>query len=93
MALTQPFITDLSAFDAENTEKDFYVNILGGDEVTRIDCYVYDAETNEIVDGAVDPNTVLITPQDGVIESETMYINLNKLTNGSIAGYFNLSLY
>lgn len=82
MALTQPFITRLSAFDAENTEKDFYVNILGGDVVTRIDCYVYDAETNEIVNGAVDADTTTTTPQDGVIKSERMYINLKKLTNG-----------
>ena len=81
MALTQPFITDLSAFDADSTGKDFYVNILGGDKVTRIDCYVYDAETDEIVDGAVDANLSIIIPQDGVIESEKMSFNAKKLFN------------
>ena len=78
MALTQPFITDLSAFDADSN-KGFYVNILGGDNVTRIDCYVYDAETDELKVTKAWAGS--ITPQDGLITNTRIHIDAGTLAN------------
>ena len=79
MALTQPFITDLSAFDVDSIGKGFYVNILGGDKVTRIDYYVCDAETNELK--VTKTWTGSITPQEGLITPTRMRIDAGALTN------------
>ena len=48
MALTQPFFNSISAFDATNS-RNLYLNVLGGDAITRINYNIYENISGNLV--------------------------------------------